>query len=112
MIYSIDTFFEVEVYKTYEVFAKIAKEKGFSRVFDIGTAFGLQSEVFLNEGIDYVGINDGNLNFWNKDKFKYIVGEYPFKIEAKETDLAVSSLCLTWNCYLHEGENYKNMQCS
>lgn len=112
LLYSIDTFFEAEVYKTYETFAKVAKEKGFNRVFDIGTAFGLQSEVFLNEGIDYVGINDGNLDFWNKDKFEYIVGEYPFKIEAKETDLAVSSLCLTWNCYLYEGEKTLSKQCN
>lgn len=112
MLYSIDTFFEAEVYKTYEAFARITKEKGFNRVFDIGTAFGLQSEVFLNEGIDYIGINDGDLNFWNKDKFEYIVGEYPFKIEAKETDLAISSLCLTWNCYLYEGEKTLSKQCN
>lgn len=110
-IYSIDTFFEAEVYKTYEIFAKFCKEKGYKRVFDIGSGFGFQSEIFLNKDIDYVGINDCNLDFWNKDKFKYIINTYPFKIETKEKDIAISSYCLTWNCYLWEKEKTLKKQC-
>lgn len=110
-MYSIDVFFEAKTYETYELFADFCKRNNYKRVFDIGCAFGFQSEIFLNEGIGYVGINDGKLDFWNKEIFEYIVGTYPFKIKADENDLAVSSLCLFWNCYLYEGEKTLKRQC-
>lgn len=113
IMYSIDTFFETEVYKTYETFLKVAKEKGFKRVFDIGCAYGLQSEVFVDTNVEYVGINEDNIFFWNNDKYRYIVDRYPFEISTnKDTDLAVSSLCLTWNCYLYEGDKTLLEQCT
>lgn len=109
--YSIDVFFECKVYKKYQKFTKFCKENGFDRVFDIGCAFGFQSEVFLETGVSYVGINEDNIDFWNKDVFKYIAKHYPFEIKARDTDLAVSSLCLAWNCYLYEGEKTLKEQC-
>lgn len=111
LMYSVDTFYECEVYGKYEKFANFCKERGYTRVFDIGSAFGLQSEVFLNEGLSYVGINDLPLDFWNKDIFEYIVEAYPMKIKAREADLAISSLCLTWDCYLFDKENTLIKQC-
>ena len=105
--------FECEGLKTYEKIANFAKENGFSKVFDIGCAIGHQSEVFLQSGLDYVGIEEAPVSeFWNADKFTYISKKYPFKIIAEPNkDLAVSVLCLTWNCYLYEKEKTLQEQC-
>lgn len=100
----LDNFFECETGKTYKTILDVAKEKGANRIFDIGCAYGHQSEVFINSNIDYVGINDSDEEFWNNDKYEYIVGKYPFKLNTNKNDIAVSVLCLTWNCYLIEGE--------
>lgn len=106
-------FFECEIYKNYQYILDFCKDRGFTRIFDIGCAIGLQSEVFLNSGVDYVGIDNhrNKLNFWNEDIFQYIVGHYPFKIDTREGDLGVSILCLTWDCYLHEKEKTLREQC-
>lgn len=105
-------FFECEGYKKYEIILDFAKHNNFKRVFDIGCAFGHQSEVFLNSNIEYVGIDSGEFNFWNNDRYKYISKEYPFTIKADKDDLAVSVLCLTWNCYLYENERTLHEQCN
>lgn len=98
-------------HERYEEISKYCIKNEFKKVFDIGCAYGFQSEVFLNNNINYVGIDAGNQNFWNKDKFQYVVNEYPFKIDANDEDLAISVLCLTWNCYLYEGETTLRKQC-
>ena len=108
-LYSIDHFFECENYKIYEHIAKHCKEFNIDRVIDIGCAYGHQSEVFLNNKINYVGVNDHYLDFWNYNKYDYIVREYPFEYKGKYfevnySDLPISVLCLTWNCYLYNGE--------
>ena len=105
----IDHFFECESYKTYEYIAKHCKEFHIDRVIDIGCAYGHQSEIFLNSKINYIGVNDYNLEFWNYDKYDFIVKEYPFEFNTKyfkveHNDLPISVLCLTWNCYLYYGE--------
>lgn len=104
-------FFECESFKTYEKIAQFSIENNFKRIFDIGCAFGHQSEVFKNASLNYIGIEMNESNFWNNNKFKYIVKEYPFKIETNPDDLAVSVLCLTWNCYLYEREKTLKKQC-
>lgn len=109
--YCICNFFECEGTRKYETILNFAKENNFKRVFDVGCAFGHQSEVFLNSNIKYIGINDTDFDFWNKDKFEYIVGKYPFEIKANEEDLVVSVLCLTWGCYLYENEKTLREQC-
>ena len=96
--------------KNYKFIHAFAKNYNFKRVIDIGCAMGHQSEDFLGSEIDYLGIDEYSSNFWNSDTFKYIVGRYPFKFKAKEGDLAVSKLCLTWNCYLYEGKKTMHEQ--
>lgn len=100
----IDHFFECEGFRTYGQIALFCKENGIKRAIDIGCAYGHQSECFLIHGVDYVGVNESKLNFWNQDTFKYVAGHYPCLLPTKSNDLAVSVLCLTWNCYLREGE--------
>ena len=111
MMDSIENFFECKTYKKYELVLKFCKENNIHRIYDIGCAFGFQSEIFLNSSITYIGIDEGTQKFWNNNKFQYIIGHYPFKIKAQKNDLAVSSLCLTWNCYLHEKEKTLREQC-
>lgn len=101
----IDHFYGCDGYKTYEKIAEYAKQHNFKRVFDIGCAYGHQSEIFLGTGLKYIGIEAAkNTDYWNIDKFQYITDKYPFKIDTADGDLAVSVLCLTWNCFLNEHE--------
>lgn len=95
----------------YEQIASFCKERGIKRVVDIGCAYGHQSEVFLKEGIQYIGVNEHKVEFWNADKFQYIANHYPCELPTQKGDLGVSVLCLTWNCYLYEGEKTLKEQC-
>lgn len=104
-------FFEAEGYKTYGIIAEFCKENGFERVVDIGCAYGHQSECFLQEGIDYVGVNSHKSSFWNADRFEYVTGHYPCELPIRKNDLGVSVLALTWNCYLYEKEETLKQQC-
>lgn len=63
-MYSIDTFFECETYKIYESIAHFCKENNFCRIFDIGCAYGLQSEIFRNKNIDYIGVNENKRDIY------------------------------------------------
>jgi len=107
----IDHFFGAEGYRTYGMIAEFCKTNGIERVFDIGCAYGHQSECFLQEGIDYVGVNTNKIDFWNADRFEYVTGHYPCELPTKKNDLAVSVLALTWNCYLYEKEETLKQQC-
>ena len=109
--YCIAHIFECDSLKNYETIALFCEEHNIERVVDIGCAYGHQSEVFLQTDIDYVGLNDGELNFWNKEHFTYFNGQYPCKLSLQKGDLGVSVLCLTWNCYLYEGKKTLIKQC-
>lgn len=104
---SIDTFFECEKYEIYENICLFAEKRGFKTVYDIGCAFGFQSECFVESDIAYIGIEACKLDFYNNEKYHYIQQPYPFKINIEEPNnvLAVSVMCLSWECYLYDGEN-------
>lgn len=95
----------------YEKVVEVAKQKGVKRVIDIGCAYGHQSEVFLNQGVTYVGVSDNQSRFWNRDVFDYVVDSYPCELPIRKGDMGVSVLCLTWNVYLDEGEKTLREQC-
>lgn len=108
----IEHFFGAGGMEHYETICNFIKENKFDKVYDIGCAYGHQSEIFLEEDIDYIGIEASPIkNFWNADKFKYINKEYPFKIDTGKNDIAVSVLCLIWNCYLYENQKTLRAQC-
>lgn len=104
-------FFECEGYQTYEEIASFAKANQIERIVDIGCAYGHQSEVFLKEELQYIGVSDHKSNFWNNDKYEYIVNHYPCELPLQKGDLGVSVLCLTWNCYLYDKEQTLKRQC-
>lgn len=108
----INHLFECEIVGTYETIVAFAKENQFSRIVDIGAAYGHQSECALNEGIDYLGVDDAAHNFWNADTFKFITARYPAPLPLAEGDLGVSVLCLTWGCFLTEGDKTLHEQCA
>jgi hypothetical protein len=103
--------FECEGLLTYEKIASYAKAVGAKRIIDIGCAYGHQSEVFLNEGLQYVGVTDHSSPFWNRDKFEYVVNRYPCELPIQKGDIGVSVLCMTWNVYLREGKKTLIEQC-
>ena len=100
--YCLGYFFEVSV-DNYEYFLEYCKNNNIKGVVDIGCCMGYQSELFLNNGIDYVGIDDTLNSFWNEDRAKYETKEYPYDLVGYEDYLAISNLCLGWNCYLYNG---------
>ena len=79
---------------------------------DLGAAYGHQSECALNEGIDYLGVDDAAHKFWNADTFTFLTARYPAPLPLEEGDLGVSVLCLTWPCYLTEGVKTLHEQCA
>lgn len=95
----------------YESIREKAMTLGVTRVVDIGCAYGHQSEVFLEVEMDYVGVTNHDSQFWNRDRFDYVIDHYPCPLPVKENDLAISVLCLTWNCFLHEKEKTLMEQC-
>jgi len=99
------TQFECETFPFYDQAAEICQKLGATKIYDIGCAYGYQSEVFLQRNMEYVGIEGffTGEGYWNNDKFSYIEKEYPFKINASETDIAISHLCIGWNCYNFDG---------
>jgi len=103
------TQFECGSFGTYASILEIVRENGGKRVFDIGCAFGYQSEVARMMGMSYVGI-EGFFDFdkfWNEDEFEYIRKVYPFKIHTSATDVAISKLCIGWNCFKFEDDTYR-----
>jgi hypothetical protein len=101
--------------ENYEFIVDFCTKNNITFVYDIGAAYGHQSEMFLqnNEDIIYVGVEaqaNELRNFWNNDKYTYIQGKYPCELNPKGNDLAISVLCLGWNCYLYEGEKTINEQ--
>lgn len=108
----INHFFECETYDTYEKIVAFAKENEIPRIVDLGAAYGHQSECALNEGLNYLGVDNGVQSFWNADKFKYVTARYPTPLPLEKGDLGVSVLCLTWTCYLSEGDKTLHEQCA
>lgn len=100
-LYDIEELMECEHFAVYDAVAKFCKNNGFNRVFDIGCADGYQSEMFLQNDLEYVGVEGffTGKGYWNDDKFLYIEKEYPFSISTSAKDIAVSHMCIGWNCY-------------
>lgn len=97
--------------ENYEQVVQFCQENHIQRVIDIGSAYGHQSECFLDTTIEYIGVDNEMQDGWNSERYTYIQGSYPCPLPTKADDLAVSVLCLTWNCYLHEGERTLHQQC-
>jgi len=93
--------------KNYDFMINFAIEKGFDEVVDIGCAYGHQSE--LCEGrIKYIGIDREYVNFYKPSKCFCLIEGYPNNNNSfnhRFTDsLAISNLCVGWNCYVDEKE--------
>lgn len=90
--------------ENYEFIKEFCKKNGITKVTDIGCAHGFQSEVFIDSDIRYRGIEISGCGYWNNDQFEYIQSEYPCNLETEQNELAVSVLCLGWNCFLFDGK--------
>lgn len=93
----------------YKEIIDIIKEKGLKKVYDIGCAYGHNSVWFKANCLEYIGIEESKLNFYNKANIRYIQRSYPFKIaRVTTTDIAISVLALGWGCYDYtEGREFE-----
>lgn len=103
--------FECDGIGTYESILRHAQQINGKRVVDIGCAYGHQSEIFVGSNVEYLGVSNHDSNFFNRDRFDYVIGEYPCELPLQSGDIGVSVLCLTWNVYLTEGEKTLHEQC-
>ena len=89
----------------YDYMIELAIKKGFKRIVDIGCVYGHQS-ILCENRIDYVGVDEDLVDFYNEDKYDYYVGKYPQEISflMDENEIAVSNLAIGWNCYVNEEE--------
>lgn len=93
----------------YKFMYKFIKERGFDNVVDIGCAYGFQNEFFKD--MSYTGIDDEKLNFYreNEQNVHYLVGTYPFKlpkINYFKRAVAISNLCIGWECYKQNDDEF------
>ena len=99
----IDHLIECGSLSGYRKAMNFAIENGYETICDIGCAYGHQSELFKGE-LNYIGINDNLVRFYNANEqfTRYIVDDYPnrnIKRFIPENTLAVSILCMGWECY-------------
>lgn len=94
---SICNFFEAGGIERYEFIFNFIQKHKIKNIYDIGCAYGHQSEVFVNSKINYIGIETYPCEYWNKKRYTYIDGNYPFKINVLPNSIAVSCLCIGWH---------------
>lgn len=101
----------LDMISNYEYIKMFCDENLISKVCDIGCAWGYQSEVFRNSGIVYRGIdNNVNKDFWNDDIYFYENKTFPCALNPSHDELAISVLCLGWNCFMTEGDKTAHKQ--
>lgn len=108
---SIDHFFCAGGIENYTFVRDFCLRKKIKKIFDIGCAYGHQSACFEDTEIEYVGVDEYLNSFYNSDKYNYIHDHFPCELPSGSGDLAVSILCLTWNCYAYDGERTIEEQC-
>lgn len=87
-------------YEWYWNVSELSIMNGFEALYDIGCAYGLQGDIIRQNGMKYVGVdNQPGKHMYEKDGVSYIFNEYPFKINAARNSIAVSHLCIGWNCF-------------
>lgn len=96
---------QVCTFEIYEELAKYCSLKQFDRVYDIGCTYGYQAYFFNELNIPYVGIERTKMDeslMYRPDWNMYLNRVYPCvlsPLEPTEDSIAVSRLCLGWNCY-------------
>lgn len=104
---SLDNVLECSL-ENYDFMIDFAIKMGFTRVVDIGCAYGHQAELCRGR-IYYEGINENELNFYDNYtiEFSYDDVKYPqdnYFYGNCHKALAISNLALGWNCYNTENE--------
>ena len=108
-MYSYDVYRESSI-GNYLFIKEFMEKNGFQTIVDIGTAYGMQSELF--RAFAYIGVDNTSGKEktlqWREEEedVTYIHGVYPCPLPPmdKATTLGVSVLCLTWNCYLYSDD--------
>ena len=68
------------------------------RVVDIGSCLNQYAYLFVNEGIDYIGIDPGhmNLNPIETEHIQFVEKKYEDVVEEYANDVVISNLCVGW----------------
>ena len=68
------------------------------RVVDIGSCLNQYAYLFVNEGIDYIGIDPGhmNLNPIETEHIQFVEKKYEEVVEEYANDVVISNLCVGW----------------
>lgn len=99
-------FFEVEYFKIIRhIFENNIKK---DTIIDIGCQFGFQSELFIDNGYRYIGIDRFKHNFFNRDKenVNYLIGTFPTIELPLNNSITISCMSLGYfNNYIGEDED-------
>jgi hypothetical protein len=81
----------------YQMYADWCRELTIYLVVDIGCCYGHQCSIFEKYGINYIGVETCNFNFFHQEKHTYINHKYPVNFKGMPTNsAAISHLCVGW----------------
>lgn len=68
------------------------------RVVDIGSCLNQYAYLFVNEGIDYIGIDPGHMNLKpiETEHIQFVEKKYEEVVEEYANDVVISNLCVGW----------------
>ncbi len=99
--------------KNYDFMIDFAVKKDFHEVVDIGCAYGHQTELCRGR-INYIGVDRELVNFYIPYECYCLPEGYPtdktLSHNQFKTSLAISNLCIGWNCYVDEKEAKKQFK--
>lgn len=109
--YCKEEFIYANINDWYKNVALYVKNRGFETVIDIGACYGFQAENFINENLNYIGVECvkymKDYQFMkDHEKVTYILKKYPCEIEIPEKSVLVSNLCIG---YLVNEEAFEEM---
>lgn len=99
-IYNLEHFTTIGL-EDYKKALDYAKENGYGKVVDIGSAFGWAADLFLQEGINYESVDDslGKYRYKNKHLTSHS-GWYPLiSVGSDDSRLAISIMSIGWPVY-------------
>lgn len=89
----------------------IVNELNIDKVIDIGACYGFQSEIFLQNNVNYIGVEQCKNNYWKTDNQIYVNNTYPCNLPKDycKGRVAVSNLCVGYFKDVSNEDTYKTL---
>lgn len=99
-VYDLEHFTTIGL-RDYKTALEYAKENGYGKVVDIGSAYGWAADLFLQEGINYESVDDSLAKYRYKNKqLTSHTGWYPLiSVGSDDSRLAISVMSIGWPVY-------------